>query len=269
MRTLYNRRSSSLTGAIARTAIILLTAISLSTVSELRSSNAKASRAAQASMADAMSNVDCASAVVGAERAHGIPTGLLMAIAQVESGRWDPRTGLIQPWPWSINVGGQGYFLDSRLQAISYVEDLQRSGVASIDTGCLQVNLQQHPTAFRSVQEAFDPHANADYAARFLVRLYRETGDWGIASGYYHSRTPELSVPYRLLVATRFPGLMRNAAAAQARPDPAQPLQALAAAWAATLPTDGTLFTTSLPVSSHTAPQVRFLPSSALRFSAR
>ena len=54
----------------------------------------------------------------------------------------------------------------------------------SIDIGCAQVNLMHHPDAFASLEQAFDPMANADYAARFLKQLHdthggRELDDGG------------------------------------------------------------------------------------------
>ena len=219
--------------------------------------------------APAVLDLGCMAAVTAAERAHSIPTGLLMAIARVESGRPDQATRLVQPWPWTINVGGHGYFFETRQQVIAYVEDLQRVGTVSIDTGCLQVNLQQHPEAFRSLDQAFDPHINADYGARFLADLYRETGDWGIASGYYHSRTPELSIPYRVSVAARFPALQQNAAAAAFRPEPVRPLQLLATAWASTMAPDSAGPAASVPVPAKAARRRQLAETSALMLSVR
>ena len=60
------------------------------------------------------------------------------------------------------------------------------------------MNLQSHPRAFRDLDDAFDPAANTDYAARFLRQLHEEAGgDWRAAVGYYHSRTPLLAADYR------------------------------------------------------------------------
>ncbi|MGH7051349.1 MAG: hypothetical protein ACREE5_12010, partial [Acetobacteraceae bacterium] len=42
----------------------------------------------------------CRAAIVSAEQSFAIPTGLLGAIGQVESGRRDPLTGAYLPWPW-------------------------------------------------------------------------------------------------------------------------------------------------------------------------
>ena len=37
-----------------------------------------------------------------------------------------------------------------------------------MDVGCMQVNLYHHAHAFSSLDNAFDPQSNVDYAARFL-----------------------------------------------------------------------------------------------------
>jgi hypothetical protein len=104
-----------------------------------------------------------------------------------------------QPWPWTINAEGEPHFFDTKQQAVAWVRQAEARGMRSIDTGCAQVNLKHHPVAFASLEQAFDPAANADYAARFLKEL-RDTkagGNWLTAVGYYHSQTPELAEEYR------------------------------------------------------------------------
>lgn len=150
--------------------------------------------------------LECRRSIRGAERGAGIPDHLLAAIAHVESGRRDPQTGEVQPWPWSINAEGQGFVYDSKLAAITAVRALQARGVRSIDVGCLQVNLNQHPDAFATLEQAFDPQANADYAARFLSQLNDRTGAWPKAAAAYHSATPELGAAYQALVLAAWPG---------------------------------------------------------------
>jgi hypothetical protein len=143
----------------------------------------------------------CDAAIAAAAKLPGrVPRTLLPAIARVESGRLDPATGKVRPWPWTINVDGTGYFYDSKDAVIAAVKALQAKGKRSIDVGCMQVNLMHHPKAFAGLEEAFDPVANARYAVRFLVALYAQTKNWPLATAYYHSSTPDLGEEYQRLV---------------------------------------------------------------------
>lgn len=155
----------------------------------------------------------CRQAVAAAERSTGIPAQLLAAIARVESGRRDPVTGRMAPWPWTINAEGVGHFYDTEAQAIAAVRDLQARGVRSIDVGCMQVNLMHHPDAFASLEQAFDPFSNAAYAARFLSQLKAQTGNWEQAAAAYHSQTPEIGADYQRQVMAVWPEEIQAASA--------------------------------------------------------
>lgn len=144
----------------------------------------------------------CRAAIATTERSTTIPSQLMIAIGLVESGRRDAVTGQISPWPWAVEADGQGNYYDTKAQAIAAVRALQARGIQSIDVGCMQVNLIHHPTAFATLDQAFDPMANALYAARFLTELYGQTHDWPRAAGMYHSGTPELRIPYQAKVMT-------------------------------------------------------------------
>jgi soluble lytic murein transglycosylase-like protein len=146
----------------------------------------------------------CEAAIVTAERAERLPERMMGAIALVETGRPDPTSGTPRPWPWTINAEGQGFFFASKQQAIEAVHALQARGVRSIDVGCMQINLMFHPNAFASLDQAFDPDANARFAARFLTALHAENRDWPAAVAAYHSETPALGAAYRQLVMARW-----------------------------------------------------------------
>lgn len=142
----------------------------------------------------------CEQAGIDAERQYGLPSGLLAAIGRVESGRWDPVLGRVVASPWAIDAAGQPQLNESKEAALEQTRTLEQSGVRNIDVGCFQINLQHHPTAFASLDQAFDPTANAQYAARFLSELHARLGSWPEAIAAYHSATPSLGVPYRQLV---------------------------------------------------------------------
>jgi hypothetical protein len=155
----------------------------------------------------------CNLAADAAERGHRLPAGLLAAIGLVESGRADP-TGHVAPWPWTIDAAGAGAFLPSAAAAVAAVRTLHEQGERNIDVGCFQVNLGQHPDAFASLEAAFDPQTNADYAASFLSALRLRTGSWGEAVAAYHSADPALGIPYRDQVFAQWAGATPDA------PDP-------------------------------------------------
>lgn len=143
----------------------------------------------------------CKTAIAAAEAGRGTLPGLLLAIAKAESGRPIPPLPGLQPWPWAVNADGAAYYFDSKDAAVTWVTLALARGVSQIDVGCMQINLQSHPGAFPSIDVAFDPAANADYAARFMNRLRADAGgNWFDAVGYYHSRTPALAADYRARV---------------------------------------------------------------------
>lgn len=159
----------------------------------------------------------CLQAATAAEREAGIPAGLLAAIGQIESGRRDPVTGRMLPWPWAINAQGAGRWFESAEDAARAVVALQSRGLRSIDMGCFQVNAQHHAAAFATLGEAFDPLSNARYAARFLTELRGRTGTWEAAVAAYHSSTPGVGDSYRDRVLAAWQGTPPAVVATAAR----------------------------------------------------
>ncbi len=150
----------------------------------------------------------CVAAIAQTERraARGaeLPPLLLGAIGVVESGRLDPVTGRVAPWPWSLNIAGVDHVYDSKADAIAGVLAAQGAGIRSIDVGCMQVNLMFHPLAFANLEEALDPLANVAYAAVFLRRLRGDLGSWPMAAAAYHSMSPSLANDYAARVAVHW-----------------------------------------------------------------
>lgn len=136
----------------------------------------------------------CDNAAHRAAQSTGVPIGILLSIARVETGR--AMGGKFAPWPWSANVSGKGYFFDTADEAITFADDLLAKGNVNFDVGCFQINLRWHSKNFGSLQEAFDPELNAAYAAQFLTELRQSEGSWAAAVAAYHSRTPDLAQGY-------------------------------------------------------------------------
>ena len=130
----------------------------------------------------------CDGAARYASERTGVPIGVLRAISLTETGR--TLSGGFRPWPWTVNMEGKGLWFDSRDEALAYALSSHGKGKRSFDVGCFQLNYRWHGDGFASIEEMFDPAANAMYAAGFLSDLFREFGDWTRAAGAYHSRTP-------------------------------------------------------------------------------
>jgi len=137
----------------------------------------------------------CVEAAEQVQDLIGAPDHLLTAIALNETGRRAPN-GQAAPWPWTINVGGQGFEFATKEQAVFAARQLINAGTRSFDVGCMQVNVFFHPRAFTSIEEAFDPLANMLYAADYLNRLEESAGSWTRAVELYHSYTEEFNQIY-------------------------------------------------------------------------
>jgi soluble lytic murein transglycosylase-like protein len=148
-------------------------------------------------LADVPDGTACAVAGRAAELADALPANMLLSIGMVESGRADPLTGHAAPWPWTVNVDGNGQYFASEQDAEAFVRLAQTSGARDIDVGCFQISLEHHPDAFASLPDAFDPTRNAAYAALYLTRLKAQTGSWNAAIADYHSAVPDLGLPYQ------------------------------------------------------------------------
>ncbi|MEO0999926.1 MAG: lytic transglycosylase domain-containing protein [Pseudomonadota bacterium] len=136
----------------------------------------------------------CDRAAVQAAAESTVPVEVLRAVTRTETGR--RLAGALRPWPWTMNVEGQGFWFDGPAEAIAHAEATLAAGTRSFDMGCFQINYRWHGQHFASLAEMMDPLASARYAVRFLTTLHAETGDWTAAVGRYHSRTPRFQARY-------------------------------------------------------------------------
>ena len=137
----------------------------------------------------------CNAAAIDAANNAAMPPDVLLALTLVETGR--NRGGSFDPWPWTVNMEGKGYWFDTRAEAVDFVSQSYTDGARSFDVGCFQINHRWHGEAFTSFNQMFDPSDNATYAVKFISSLYNERGSWSWAAGAYHSRTTALSTKYR------------------------------------------------------------------------
>ncbi|MEM7519471.1 MAG: lytic transglycosylase domain-containing protein [Pseudomonadota bacterium] len=136
----------------------------------------------------------CDGAASKVSKETGVPLNVLRAITRTETGR--AKGGEMRPWPWTVNMEGRGVWFDTEAQAQRYVFQHYRNGARSFDIGCFQINYRWHGQAFASIEQMFEPLANARYAAEFLRTLHAEHNDWHAAVGAYHSRTHKYAARY-------------------------------------------------------------------------
>lgn len=136
----------------------------------------------------------CDRAAETAAAHSNVPISVLKAIARTETGRL--HNNEIVPWPWTVNMEGKGVWFETPDAARAYAYKHYKRGARSFDVGCFQLNYKWHHHAFSSIEEMFEPVANANYAASFLTQLYAELGSWESAVGAYHSRTPKHAKRY-------------------------------------------------------------------------
>lgn len=123
----------------------------------------------------------CEAEILTAARVHGVPPGILHSVGLAETG----RKGSLHPY--ALNIEGRTVFAKSREQALREFEQARSEGKRLIDLGCMQINHRYHSAEFSSVDAMLDPHANVDYAARFLARLHARHETWTMAVARYHA----------------------------------------------------------------------------------
>ncbi|SDK69144.1 transglycosylase SLT domain-containing protein [Billgrantia gudaonensis] len=137
---------------------------------------------------------------------HQVPPEVLYAVATAESvvslkvGR--------RPWPWTLNVAGEGFQFATREAACDALL-LALEEIRLVDVGITQLNVRWQPQLFGAGKrfshpcDALNPYANLEEAARLLRGHFDATGDWVQAAGRYHRPAGgEPAARYRRIVAT-------------------------------------------------------------------
>ena len=115
------------------------------------------------------------------EELHKIPSGLLLAIATVESGSK----------PYALNIQGRSVIGRNKREAVDLIHEALANGITNIDVGVMQLNVRWHRENFGSIEEMLEPKKNIEYAASFLLTLYKKYGNWHRAVRFYNSSRAE------------------------------------------------------------------------------
>lgn len=153
----------------------------------------------------AASAADCLTFAKQAEREYEIPTGLVQAIAQVESGHK----------PWALAVGGRTLLPGSREEAARVVRSRPAKGIF---VGCMQLSVKHHEANFNDKLDMLDPEENVDYGAQLLVQLQEATGSWTKAVQRYQGGRPEQQRRYVCKIASKLKDIAPHSPALEELP---------------------------------------------------
>lgn len=123
----------------------------------------------------------CVAAARTAEAVTGLPEGLLVAVAVVESALH----------PFAVGSERDARYAGSPAQAVRAARAMA-PGARSVSGGCFQVNILVH--ARRTPAWVFDPAESALFAARLLADLKLRHGDWAQALAAYNGAPPPSNV---------------------------------------------------------------------------
>jgi len=143
------------------------------------------------SASESYSQQQLASVIAKTERIYKIPSGLLSAIAEVESGNR----------AYALNIAGSSIYAKSLSEAKRIAQQKIDSGATNIDLGLMQLNWRWHGSAFANIEEMLQPEKNIEYAAKLLKSLHLQHGNWQAAIRYYHSSKPRYHLRYSHKVA--------------------------------------------------------------------
>lgn len=139
----------------------------------------------------------CTQYILAMEGAFGIPSGMLLAIAQTESGKRG------DPYPWALNIDGRTVFPENLAAMKTEIAANGGGDGPNIDVGCMQISLRYHKETLPDYTLIFQPQYNVIYGAYFLRRLFDRHGNWLQAIAYYHSGNPDRQFAYACRVLER------------------------------------------------------------------
>ena len=146
--------------------------------------------------------------IVASESA--IPDAIFYAVALAESGRVLKTDGVLRPWPWTLNVAGDGYYYPTRIEAWQALTGWLKDGKRSVDIGLMQVNWRYHQERLGTPWQALDPYHNLRVGAEILQECYTTRQDWWASVGCYHAPSnPERADQYRQRVLSRWQRIER------------------------------------------------------------
>ena len=146
-----------------------------------------------------------------------IPVTVLYAIALQESGR--SINGKHRPWPWTLNIGGRGYYFESFGAAcVRLTDTLKTTSARRVDVGLGQINIGYHGHRVKEPCDLLNPYLNLAIAGQILTEQHRPGQDWLITMGKYHSpANGSAAARYRAAVQRHYVRVQGNRTASQSK----------------------------------------------------
>ncbi|MGH8538057.1 MAG: transglycosylase SLT domain-containing protein [Gammaproteobacteria bacterium] len=134
---------------------------------------------------------------------YGLPAKVVYAVALTESGL-RLQSGRARPWPWTLNIEGQGHYYPTRKAAYRALKVYLDRGGRRADVGLMQIHWRVHQRLLRDPWAPLDPMFNLRVGAYLLRERWQAAGNLWQAIGHYHAPSwPERAAWYRRQVARR------------------------------------------------------------------
>ncbi|MAT91222.1 MAG: lytic transglycosylase [Halioglobus sp.] len=117
---------------------------------------------------------------------YGLPPALLYSVALTESGQSSLSEGQFRPWPWALNIDGEGHYFSSR-QLAWHALQAALTEASSVDVGLMQISWRYHRASLGSSWQALDPYHNLRVAAAILRDCFVGHTHWIQSAGCYHA----------------------------------------------------------------------------------
>lgn len=119
-------------------------------------------------------------------RQHAIPPVILFSVALQESEMMFGGKQIL-PWPWTLNVRGTPFRYPTRIAAENALKSFLGGRTTLVDIGLMQVCWHYFSDRLRSPVIALEPYWNLRVGASILRDHFRDTANWFVAIGRYHS----------------------------------------------------------------------------------
>lgn len=116
---------------------------------------------------------------------NDLDTSLIIKIITHESKSYFKSKA--QPWPWTLNINGRGYYFNSYAEALTYAKEALKKKPRRFGVGLGQIEWSYHKGRFKDLSEALDPYKNIVVVRDILLEGKRIgiTNSYELAA-YYH-----------------------------------------------------------------------------------